>query len=583
MTLTAPVSSSRVTKTVPLAVSGRCRCVTRPLARASRPCGKRAQPLAGLDLELRRACARSSASGWRFRRQAERAVVGERVLGLARRARARPPSSSARVCAQHLGRPGVDAGHRPGRLVAVAGEAAAAHRRRPARPIAWASRRARRARSSTLANGASARAATMRCASLLGQAVDAVEAEAHRRSARRRPTRAGPASQPRSRARSPSRSRMTSTGAHLDAVLARVAHQLRRRVEAHRLGVEQAAEEGVGVVALDPAADVGEQREAGGMALREAVFAEALDLLEDALGVLGRRSPSRPCGRPAARGTATRPPRRFQAAIARRSASASPAVKSAASMAICITCSWKIGTPLVRAERRLELLAGSRSRSSGRCGCCRYGMDHAALDRARAARSRPRPPGRSSGAAAGAAACSSAPGSRSGTRRRCRRGRSCRRWARRRRACPASRARGGRAWRRCRSSERRIALSMPRARMSTLSRPSASRSSLSHWMTLRSFIARVLDRHQLGHAVAGDDEAAGVLRQVARKADQLRGELDPQLHHRRLGIEAVLAQPLGGDAAAVEPVLALRRPRRCAAGRCRARGRRRAAPSAAGS
>jgi hypothetical protein len=71
-------------------------------------------------------------------------------------------------------------------------------------------------------------------------------------------------------------------------VLARVAHQLRRRVEAHRLGVEQAAQEGVGVVALDPAADVGEQREAGGMALRKAVLAEALDLLEDALGVLVR-------------------------------------------------------------------------------------------------------------------------------------------------------------------------------------------------------------------------------------------------------------------------------------------------------
>jgi hypothetical protein len=70
--------------------------------------------------------------------------------------------------------------------------------------------------------------------------------------------------------------------------------------------------------------------------------------------------------------------------------------------------------------------------------------------------------------------------------------------------------------------------------------------------------ARVLDRHQLGHAAAGDDEAAGVLREMARKADQLRGELHPELDDRRLGIEAVLAQPLGGDAAAVEPVLALR-------------------------
>ena len=42
------------------------------------------------------------------------------------------------------------------------------------------------------------------------------------------------------------------------------------------------------MVALDPAADVDEQREAGGVAFRKAVFAEALDLLEDALGVLAR-------------------------------------------------------------------------------------------------------------------------------------------------------------------------------------------------------------------------------------------------------------------------------------------------------
>jgi hypothetical protein len=40
-------------------------------------------------------------------------------------------------------------------------------------------------------------------------------------------------------------------------------------------------------VALEPAADVDQQREAGGVALGEAVFAEALDLLEDALGELG--------------------------------------------------------------------------------------------------------------------------------------------------------------------------------------------------------------------------------------------------------------------------------------------------------
>ena len=59
--------------------------------------------------------------------------------------------------------------------------------------------------------------------------------------------------------------------------------------------------------------------------------------------------------------------------------------------------------------------------------------------------------------------------------------------------------------------------SMPRARMSTLSRPRASRSSLSHWMTLRSGMAGVLDGHQAGPAGRADDEAADVLGQVAGK------------------------------------------------------------------
>ena len=107
------------------------------------------------------------------------------------------------------------------------------------------------------------------------------------------------------------------------------------------------------------------------------------------------------------------------------------------------------------------------------------------------------------------------------------------------------------------SSARRIALSMPSARMSTLSSPSASRSSLSHWHDAAALHRRVLHRHQLRDLVARDHEAAGVLRQVAREADQLVRQLDPQLHDRRLGVEAVLAQALGADAAAVEPLLAL--------------------------
>ena len=55
--------------------------------------------------------------------------------------------------------------------------------------------------------------------------------------------------------------------------------------------------------------------------------------------------------------------------------------------------------------------------------------------------------------------------------------------------------------------------------------PSASRSSLSHSMTVRSGHRGVLDRHQLGQRAAGDHEAADVLRQMPRKAEELRGEI----------------------------------------------------------
>ena len=78
--------------------------------------------------------------------------------------------------------------------------------------------------------------------------------------------------------------------ADLDAVLARVAHDLRRGVEAHRLGVEQRRAEHVRMLALQPGRGVGDQREGGGVALRKAVAAEALELLEGPLGEVRARS-----------------------------------------------------------------------------------------------------------------------------------------------------------------------------------------------------------------------------------------------------------------------------------------------------
>src|SRR3546814_8315009 len=61
----------------------------------------------------------------------------------------------------------------------------------------------------------------------------------------------------------------------------RVLHDLARRVEPHRLRVEQRAGERSGFVALEPAAGIDQLGERSGVALRETVRAETLDLLAD--------------------------------------------------------------------------------------------------------------------------------------------------------------------------------------------------------------------------------------------------------------------------------------------------------------
>ena len=86
---------------------------------------------------------------------------------------------------------------------------------------------------------------------------------------------------------SPSRCMIDVDLAHLDPMLARVADDLGRRVEAHRLRVEQRAGERRRIVAFQPARDIDQMREARGVAFGEAIFAEALDLVEAALGEVG--------------------------------------------------------------------------------------------------------------------------------------------------------------------------------------------------------------------------------------------------------------------------------------------------------
>jgi hypothetical protein len=66
---------------------------------------------------------------------------------------------------------------------------------------------------------------------------------------------------------------------------ARVLQQLVGAVETQRLAVDQAGGERGRMVAFQPAAVIGQQGEAGGVAFRETVIAEALDLLEQVLAV----------------------------------------------------------------------------------------------------------------------------------------------------------------------------------------------------------------------------------------------------------------------------------------------------------
>ena len=63
-------------------------------------------------------------------------------------------------------------------------------------------------------------------------------------------------------------------------MLARVAHNLGRRVKTHGLGIEQGGGEGGGMEFLDPRRNIDQQRKTGGMAFGETVRAETLDLLE---------------------------------------------------------------------------------------------------------------------------------------------------------------------------------------------------------------------------------------------------------------------------------------------------------------
>ncbi len=73
-------------------------------------------------------------------------------------------------------------------------------------------------------------------------------------------------------------------------------------------------------------------------------------------------------------------------------------------------------------------------------------------------------------------------------------------------------------------------------------------------MTVRSVHGGVLDRHQPGERAAGDDEAAHVLGQVARKAEQLVNQAHGAQDQGIVRVEPRLPHPLRGHCLAVPPV-----------------------------
>ena len=95
---------------------------------------------------------------------------------------------------------------------------------------------------------------------------------------------------------------------------------------------------------------------------------------------------------------------------------------------------------------------------------------------------------------------------------------------------------------------------MPSASTSTFIRPSVSMSSLSHSMKVRFSMARVADRHRLVEPLAREHEAADMLGEVARKADQFVWQArSPARIAGIVGIEAGLADVAVGQVRRHEP------------------------------
>ena len=65
---------------------------------------------------------------------------------------------------------------------------------------------------------------------------------------------------------------------HADTIAFCILNQLGRRIKPKWLCIKQGSQKGIGMVMLHPAADIDQQRKAGGMGLWKSVFAKALNL-----------------------------------------------------------------------------------------------------------------------------------------------------------------------------------------------------------------------------------------------------------------------------------------------------------------
>ena len=165
-------------------------------------------------------------------------------------------------------------------------------------------------------------------------------------------------------------------------MLARVADELGRRVEAHRLGVEQGRAEDVRMMAFHPGRGIGDLGEAGGVAFGEAVAAEALDLLEGALGEIPVVAAGRSCRSIILSRKWLTPPVDLKVAIERRSASASAGGEAGADDRDLHRLLLEERHAQGLVQHLLELGLGIFDRLLA-LAPAQIGMDHVALDRPR--------------------------------------------------------------------------------------------------------------------------------------------------------------------------------------------------------